>query len=321
MSPSSARDPFGDGNAPWTGSSPARAASESEDTRPLPRPETAGRDVASADTAAMPSVPADDAARSLPPRSSPQTGRTGVASGRLHPRDRRAEPADPVGDDHLTSPQDRITGEAAWDSMRPAVRPEAAGATSRPTVESLRARQRQRFGGPQLLPGLTGLLVAMALGGLLLGAAGLVGDQFGVDTTRSAGDSLARAWSRPDDARLWSGVGVLGAVEFLSLLAGGYAAGRAARFSGVAQGVGVWLWSLLARAVASAGVALWAGAQGWGGSRWVVQEFLGGNQGIGAVALAGALVLGLLGAVLGGAWGMRYHRKVDAWTISNAMNQ
>ena len=112
---------------------------------------------------------------------------------------------------------------------------------------------------------------------------------------------------------------VLGLVELLSMLAGGYTAGRMARFSGVAQGVSVWLWSLLARTAASAAVLLWAtGATPREGSRWVVQELVGANPGVGLVALAGLLALGLLGAVLGGAWGMRYHRKVDAWTMSNA---
>ena len=110
-----------------------------------------------------------------------------------------------------------LTGEAAWDSMRPAVRSEGAGAVTRPTVESLRTRQRQRFGGMQLLPGLMGLLTAIALGALLLGAVGLMVDRFGVDTARGAGDSLTRAWSSPGTAELWGGVVVLGAVELLSL--------------------------------------------------------------------------------------------------------
>ena len=43
MSPSSARDPFDDGNAPWTGGhGAARPDSASQDTRPLPRPGSTG---------------------------------------------------------------------------------------------------------------------------------------------------------------------------------------------------------------------------------------------------------------------------------------
>ena len=97
-------------------------------------------------------------------------------------------------------------------------------------------------------------------------------------------------------------------------------AGRMARFSGVAQGMSVWLWSLLARAVASVGVLLWADAATAAGPRWVAQELIGSDVGMGLIALGGLVLLGLAGAVLGGVWGMRYHRKVDAWTVSNAIS-
>jgi len=329
MSPSTARDPFDDGNAPWTGAHTEVGPDRSgEDTRPLPRPGTGS----GAERATGPVPIGHDAARTAPLPSSEDaavptrggaapTGRTGVASGRLQPRSQRSGPADPVGDDHLTRSPDRISAEASWETMRPAVRSGQDGATAvaRPSAEQVRARQRQRFGGMRILPGFMGLLVALALGALLLGLADLAGPGVGLDVSGGAGSTLDRAWSEPGAAQLWGGVVVLGLVELLSMLAGGYTAGRMARFSGVAQGVSVWLWSLLARAAASAAVLLWAtGATPREGSRWVVQELVGANPGVGLVALAGLLVLGLLGAVLGGAWGMRYHRKVDAWTMSNA---
>ncbi|RLY94198.1 hypothetical protein EAE32_03005 [Kocuria tytonicola] len=317
MSPSSARDPLDDGTAPWTGMSPAtRASQDSQDTRPLPRPDAAPQWTGA--TAAMPVTPSDDASARTG-RDAPRTGRTGVASGRLHPRDPQTGPVDPVGDDHLTRPDERISAEAAWDTMRPAVRSDGSGATpvTRPSAEQVRARQRERFGRIQFLPGMFGLLTAIALGALLLALAALVGPQFGVDTADGAGDTLVRAWNGSGTAQLWGGVVVLAAVELLSMLAGGYVAGRMARFSGAAQGVGLWLWSLVARAVVSGAVLLWSDAFREGGRRWQVQELIGSHTGIGLVALAATLVLGLVGAVLGGVWGMRYHRKVDTWTISN----
>ena len=71
-----------------------------------------------------------------------------------------------------------------------------------------------------------------------------------------------------------------------------------------------------------AAVLLWAGqAAVEDGSRWVAQEMIGANPTVGLVAIGGLLVLGLVGAVLGGLWGMYYHRKVDAWSISHAMSQ
>lgn len=354
MSPSSARpsarDPFDDGAAPWTDRTPTAGRSpEDETTRPLPRPTAAGRsgspgggtageDVATArprgtqqhtpsghtaPTAAIPAV-ADDAARapsSSTSATAPRTGRTGVASGRLHPRDADSAAAGPVGDDHLTRPQERISAEAAWDTMRPAVRPDGATAVRRPSAEELRARQKRRFGGLQVLPGLMGLLVAVGLGGVLLAVAALAAPGFGVDTAAGAGDALSRAWHDPGTGLLWAAVAVAGGVEFLSMLAGGYTAGRMGRFSGVAQGMSVWLWALLARAVVSVAVLLGAGTAGLGADRWTVQELLGSDPGVGLVALAGLLVLGLVAALLGGIWGMRYHRKVDAWTVSNALSE
>ncbi|RUP81032.1 hypothetical protein, partial [Kocuria sp. HSID17590] len=226
-----------------------------------------------------------------------------------------------VGDDHLTRPQERISAEAAWDTMRPAVRPDGATAVRRPSAEELRARQKRRFGGLQVLPGLMGLLVAVGLGGVLLAVAALAAPGFGVDTAAGAGDALSRAWHDPGTGLLWAAVGVAGGVEFLSMLAGGYTAGRMGRFSGVAQGMSVWLWALLARAVVSVAVLLGAGTAGLGADRWTVQELLGSDPGVGLVALAGLLVLGLVAALLGGIWGMRYHRKVDAWTVSNALSE
>lgn len=354
MSPSSARpsarDPFDDGAAPWTDRTPTAGRSPEDDTtRPLPRPTAAGRsgipgggtageDVASsrprrtqqhapgahtAPTAAVPAV-ADDAARATSSSTSataPRTGRTGVASGRLHPRDADSAAAGPVGDDHLTRPQERISAEAAWDTMRPAVRPDGVTALRRPSAEELRGRQKRRFGGLQVLPGLMGLLVAVGLAAVLLAVAALTAPGFGVDTTAGAGDALSRAWREPGTGLLWAAVAVAGGVEFLSMLAGGYTAGRMGRFSGVAQGMGVWLWALLARAVVSVAVLLGAGTAGLGAGWWTVQELLGSDPGVGLVAVAGLLVLGLVAALLGGIWGMRYHRKVDAWTVSNALSE
>ena len=321
MSPSTARDPLDDGNAPWTEpTSRVSPAGDAQATRPLPRPGVRHDDAAAGDTAALPSVSPYDDVRSPARDTAPRTGRTGVASGRLHPRDERSGNTDPVGDDHLTPPSERISAEAAWDFMRPAVRSEGSTAAARPTVEELRRRQRQHFGGMQLIPGVLGLLTAISLGGLLLTLAGLLGPQLGLDVTRGAGDTLARAWQAPGAAQSWIAVAVLGAVELLSMIAGGYVAGRMARFSVVAVSLKKKLWARRARAVAAVGVLLWAGGATAAGPRWVARELRGGDVGMGLIALGGLVLLGLAGAVLGGVWGMRYHRKVDAWTVSNAIS-
>ena len=111
--------------------------------------------------------------------------------------------------------------------------------------------------------------------------------------------------------RLYGGLLV---VIFVAYVAGGYVAGRMARFNGAKQGLGVWLWALII-AVVVAVLGLIAGAQ------FDVLANLNGfprlpvNEGDLTVAgiITALLLLGvsLLGAVLGGLAGMRFHRKVD----------
>lgn len=289
MSPSSSasRDPLDEGNAPWT----------EQRTAPIER------------TGSEPTTP-------LPAADTP--GRTGVASGRLHPRDPDTGRTDPVGDEHLTPHQERISATAAWDTLRPAV---PGGASPVPSSEELRARQKKRFGGLQVIPGLFGWLAALSVSGVLLLICDLAGPQWGVHTADGIGRALGEALARPNATVAWLSLSVFGVVEFLALLAGGYVAARMARFSGVRQGVSVWLWSLLTRALASVAVVGWADAAGRTPHGLAAQSVIGSVLGWGLVALAAVLVLDLIAAALGGAWGMRYHRKVDAWTVSRALTR
>jgi hypothetical protein len=103
-------------------------------------------------------------------------------------------------------------------------------------------------------------------------------------------------------------------ILLLAYYAGGYVAGRMARFNGAKQGVGVWVWAVVI-AVVVAVLGAVAGAQ------FDVLANLNGlprlpiNEGTltaaGLVTALVALVAALLGAVLGGLAGMRFHRKVD----------
>ena len=94
---------------------------------------------------------------------------------------------------------------------------------------------------------------------------------------------------------------------------GGYVAGRMARFDGVRQGLGVWLWTLLSAVVIAAVAAI-------GGSEYDVYQRLNlpriaiGDSTLntgGAIAGAVAVVATLLFAVLGGKAGERFHKRVD----------
>ncbi len=97
---------------------------------------------------------------------------------------------------------------------------------------------------------------------------------------------------------------------FLAYVIGGYTAGRMARFSGLRNGFGVWLWTIL--------VAILLGIVGWiAGSAFNVgsQIHLSVDRATlttaGVISVAVTLLVMLLGALLGGMMGERYHRAID----------
>ena len=107
---------------------------------------------------------------------------------------------------------------------------------------------------------------------------------------------------------------VLAVLLFLAYYCGGYVAGRMARFDGGKQGLAVWLWGIIIAII----VAILAAVAG---SQFDILGNLNGAPQIpvdgslmtasGIVGLAIALIVPLLGAIVGGAAGMRFHRKVD----------
>ena len=125
-------------------------------------------------------------------------------------------------------------------------------------------------------------------------------------------DSADEAADQVETLGIGGGIAVL-VVLFLAYLAGGYVAGRMARFDGARQGLAVWLVGLLV-------VLLLAAAGGILGSQYNVLQQLnlpripideGTATTAGIITLVAILLVTLLGAVLGGKLGERYHRKVD----------
>jgi hypothetical protein len=108
------------------------------------------------------------------------------------------------------------------------------------------------------------------------------------------------------------GIAVL-VVLFLAYLAGGYVAGRMSRFDGARQGIAVWVIGLLVVIVlAVAGAVLGAQynvLQQLNLPRIPVDEGTATTAGL--ITLVAILLVTLLGAVIGGKVGERYHRKVD----------
>jgi hypothetical protein len=173
-------------------------------------------------------------------------------------------------------------------------------------LDTMRARQRDRFGGFQWGSDFFGWLCAIGLASLLTAALVGAGVALGLSTDDASNTDTAQQ------------IGLGGGIALLAVLAiawfcGGYVAGRMARFDGVRQGVGVWLWTLLAAVVVAVIAAI-------GGSEYDVFQRLNlpriaiGDTTLnagGAIAGAAAIVVTLLFAIVGGKVGERFHRRVD----------
>jgi hypothetical protein len=192
-----------------------------------------------------------------------------------------------------------------------------ASRTARTTASaSGQAEQRRRFGGVRWGSAFFGWLTATAMAVLLTALAAGVGAAAGFGTPGGPAGAVDAATRDPAAART---LGVTGAVVLLAVLlvayyCGGYVAGRMARFSGAKQGLAVWLWALVVAAVAAAagsvaGVAFDALAAL--GALPPIPLGDGELTTAGIATAVGALVVSLVGAVLGGLGGMRYHRRVD----------
>lgn len=171
------------------------------------------------------------------------------------------------------------------------------------------AAQRARFGGIKWGAAFFGWLSANGFAVILIALLSAGGVALGLANHVDTADKAARQASQ---IGIGGGIAVL-VVLFLAYLAGGYVAGRMARFDGVRQGLAVWLVGLIVVAVlAAAGAILGAKYNVLGQlnlPRIPIDEGTATTAGI--ITLGAILVVTLLGAVLGGKLGDRYHRRVD----------
>jgi hypothetical protein len=191
----------------------------------------------------------------------------------------------------------------------PAVAPVAESPAAPASRREVVAAQRARYGGISWGSAFFGWLSANGIAVLLLAALSAAGVALG----------LTQNVDTPDEAVNSAGaIGIGGGIAllvllFLAYLAGGYVAGRMARFDGAKQGVAVWVIGLVVvLLLALAGLVF--------GSQYNVLSQLdlpripideGTATTAGVVALVAVLVVTLVAAVLGGLLGARYHRKVD----------
>src|SRR5688500_10370745 len=171
-------------------------------------------------------------------------------------------------------------------------------------------REKDAFGGMKFGSCFFGWLTASGAAVLLVALVTGVGAALGL--SRNV-DVTNPTTAQTESIGFVGGI-ILVAIIFVSYCAGGYVAGRMARFNGLKQGLGVWLWAVI--------MAILGAIAGWlADARFDVLAQLNSfpripvNEGTlttaGIIAAIGVVAASLVGALLGGVAGMRYHRRVD----------
>jgi hypothetical protein len=151
---------------------------------------------------------------------------------------------------------------------------------------------------------LTAVALIVILGGLAGAIIGVIGFQAGVDFEEEL-----------TIAGLVAGLVVL----LVSFLIGGWTAGRSARYDGGKNGLTAALWTILLSAIL-AGLGAWFGNE-YDVFRRVNLPQVFSEETVTAGAMIGgvvAIALMLIGGYVGGRWGERYHKRVDAAIVSGS---
>jgi len=182
------------------------------------------------------------------------------------------------------------------------------GAATTDALRTVRARQRDEYGGINWGASFFGWLVAVGVAALLTAILAAAGAAIGLTTTTTESELSGAA----EELSLGGAIALL-AVLLIAYYAGGYVAGRMSRFDGARQGMGTWGIGLIVTiGLAVAALVL--------GDEYNVLEQLNlpslpvGDETFatgGIIALAAILLGTLLAAIAGGKVGERYHKKVD----------
>jgi hypothetical protein len=184
-------------------------------------------------------------------------------------------------------------------------------------------RQQDRFGGIKWGAAFFGWLTAIGTAVLLSALVTAAGALIGVALTGGT-DLMAEQAAQNTDlaqpAAIVSAI-IAAVILLLAYYCGGYVAGRMARFNGVKQGIAVWLWTIITT-TAVVILAAVAGDQFDVLSRVDgLPQLPSGDDTVVLTAIltvAAALAITLIGAILGGLAGMRFHRKVDRADLDRA---
>jgi hypothetical protein len=175
------------------------------------------------------------------------------------------------------------------------------------------AREKEEHGGIKWGSAFFGWLTAIGTAVLVTALLAAVGTAIGLSTLGGTQQAESQARQNAETVGIVGGIALL-VILFVAYVAGGYVAGRMARFDGAKQGLAVWLWALIIAIV----VAILASVAG---SEYNVLSQLNSLPRIpvgegdlttgGIITAVAAVAASLGGAILGGLSGMRFHRRVD----------
>jgi hypothetical protein len=180
---------------------------------------------------------------------------------------------------------------------------------SLPTHRTITSRQKDRFGGIKWGSAFFGLLTAIGTAVLLTALVAAVGAASGL----AWADDLGQAARNADTTETLgiAGAIVVAVVLLIAYYCGGYVAGRMARFSGMKQGIAVWVWTIVVTIVTTIVIAATDVQLTMPSGLPRLPTDNGSLTTGGIIAALTAFAVSLIGAVLGGLAGMRFHRTVD----------
>jgi len=213
--------------------------------------------------------------------------------------------------DTVETPQD--DNSTVVREARPAAVPASSAATDEESAPATYGERQVilhgRHGGLHLWTDFLGFAVAVFFLTVFLGIVGAIVGEVGYQLHAPVPKIGGSIPNQSVNLGIGALIGTLVAV-FLAYLLGGYAAGRMARFDGVRNGLGVWLWTIIVAVLLGIAGAI-IGTTFNVASQIHLKIDTATLTMAGAISIAVTLIVMLLGAVLGGLFGERYNRRID----------
>jgi hypothetical protein len=186
----------------------------------------------------------------------------------------------------------------------------AAGPEDRRTVVG---REKEKYGGVKIGSAFFGWLTATGAAVLLIALVSAIGAAVGANTGLTPDEAADAAAQDAATAGIVGAI-VLAVILFIAYYCGGYVAGRMARFNGMKQGIAVWIWAVvIAVIVAVAGAVAGSQFNVLANMNAFPRIPMGADQMTmsAVITLLAVVAVTLVGSILGGLAGMRFHRNVD----------